>query len=174
MTTAQDTADAAKLAAAEELGSAMDKVIHCLNQLSAQQVWWRPEESMNSIANLLLHLCGNVRQWIIAGVGGVEDTRNRPQEFAQRDTIPKQELLKRLEETVTEAQATIAGATPDELITIRRIQGYDVSGISAIFQSVAHFRGHTQEIVHLTRAQLGDDYQFDFVPTTPEQGAPTK
>ena len=162
---------AAKSAACRELDSALRKIAHCLRQLSDEQVWWRPAAGMNSIGNLILHLCGNVRQWIVAGIGAAEDTRNRPQEFAEQGPIDTVELLQRLTIAVSEAQSTIAVASADTLVATHRIQGFEVTGISAVFDSVSHFRGHTQEIVHLTRDQLGDSYEFDFVPAGPEQGA---
>lgn len=170
--TAHEMATAVTNAAADELGSAVQKIRHCLKQLTDEQVWWRPAPSMNSIANLILHLCGNVRQWIISGVGRAEDTRDRPREFSEQGPIPKDELLQRLETTIAEAGDVLAKTTPADLIAGRRIQGFDVTGIVAIFQSVAHFQGHVQEIVHLTRSQLKEAYDFDFVPATPEQGAP--
>ena len=82
------------------------------------------------------------------------------------------ELVSRLEAVVEEAKRVLAGADARQLAEVRRIQGFDVSGAVAIFDSVPHFRGHTQEIVHMTRLQLGDAYQFAWTPTTPEQGAP--
>ena len=127
---------------------------------------------MNSIANLLLHLCGHLQQWIISGVGGVEDTRNRPQEFADRSKLPKAALMNQLDNVVAQARQTIEQAADENLTQVRIVQTCNVTGFSAIIQSVAHFRGHTQEIVYLTRTILGNDYQFDFVPKTPEEGAP--
>ena len=159
--------------AVRELDQATKKIKHCLDQLNEQQVWWRPLESMNSIGNLILHLCGNVRQWIVSGVGGAKDVRDRTSEFSERGPIAKSELLKRLDAVVEEAKATISAATTDDLLCVRRIQGFDASGLRAIMNPVAHFHGHTQEIIHMTRCQLGDAYNFDFVPSTPEQGAPT-
>lgn len=147
------------------------RIRHCLDQLTDAQLWWRPREGMNSIGNLVLHLCGNVRQWIIAGVPGAPDDRNRPQEFAERGPMPRGELLRRLEEVVREADATLAAVTDDQLLQPRRIQGFDETVLSAVFDSLAHFNGHTQEIVSLTRMQLGDSYRFAWAPTTPEQGA---
>lgn len=158
--------------AAEELKQAVGKIKHCVNQLSQEQVWWRPAKSMNSIANLILHLCGNVRQWIIAGVGGAEDVRDRPREFSEQGPIPKEELLTRLDAMVADATAVISAIAPAELLRVRRVHGFEATGLRAIFHVVAHFQGHTQEIIHLTRCQLGDNYRFDFVPSTPEQGAP--
>ena len=167
----QDITTATKNAAIDELGDAVEKITHCLDQLTSEQVWWRPSPAMNSIANLILHLSGNVRQWITAGVGGADEVRNRPLEFSEQGPIEKDELLRRLKATVEEAKGAIANASTADLIDRRRLQGFDVTGIGAVFHSVAHFRGHVQEIVHLTRSQLGDAYRFDFVPKTPEQGA---
>lgn len=163
--------DATRLAFAEELTDAQSKIQHCVAQLSEAQIWWRPDTRMNSVANLVLHLCGNLRQWILAGVGGAEDVRDRPAEFAARASGSADDLLCLLENTIAEARDVIEHVPVAELVRKRRIQGFEVSGVQAILHSVTHFRGHTQEIVHLTRTQLGDVYQFAFVPATPEQGA---
>jgi hypothetical protein len=159
-------------AAAHELESALKRIKHCLGQLDEEQVWRRPQPGLNSIGNLILHLCGNVRQWVVAGVGGASDNRNRPAEFAERGPIPKEELTRRLAAVVEEAKRILIGVKARQLVDPRRIQGFDVTGAAAIFDSVPHFRGHTQEIVHMTRSLLGDAYQFAWAPTTPEEGAP--
>jgi hypothetical protein len=171
--TADELAAAVGNEAAYELTSALTRIKHCLSQLTDDQVWWRSHPSLNSIGNLLLHLCGNLRQWIIAGLGSATDTRDRPAEFAQRDPIPKADLLRQLDAVVSEAKAVLGKLTARQLLAARRIQGFEMTGLAAIFDSVPHFRGHTQEIVHLTRLQLGDAYQFAWTPTTPEQGAPS-
>jgi hypothetical protein len=155
----------------DELTQALDRLKHCLNQLTDAQVWWRPAEAMNSIGNLLLHLAGNVRQWIVAGLGGAKDERFRQGEFDERRQIPKDELLAKLEATVAEAKAAMGQQTPEKWARVRRIQSFEVTGLGAAVHSVSHFRGHTQEIIHLTRTQLGERYKFDFVPKTKEQGA---
>jgi hypothetical protein len=170
--TADELAAAVGTAAAHELESARKRIEHCLGQLNDDQVWRRSQPSLNSIGNLILHLCGNVRQWIVAGIGGASDIRNRPAEFAEQGPIPKEELIGRLEAVVEEAMRILAGVDARQLEGVRRIQGFDVTGVAAIFDSVPHFRGHTQEIVHMSRLQLGDAYQFAWTPTTPEQGAP--
>jgi hypothetical protein len=158
--------------ARQRLARCLERIEHCLGQLDDGQVWWRPQPSLNSAGNLVLHLCGNLRQWIVAGVGGAPDVRDRPQEFAERGPIPKAELLRRLEEVVGEADATLARVTDARLLERRRIQGFDETVLSAVFDSLAHLSGHTQEIVYLTRLQRGDAYRFAWVPATPEQGAP--
>jgi hypothetical protein len=171
--TANELAAAVGNGAANELTSAVARIKHCLGQLTDDQVWWRSHPSLNSVGNLLLHLCGNLRQWIIAGLGSATDVRDRPAEFAQRGPIPKADLLRQLDAVVGEAKAVLGKLTARQLLEARRIQGFDMTALAAIFDSVPHFRGHTQEIVHLTRLQLGDAYQFAWTPTTPEQGAPS-
>jgi hypothetical protein len=167
-------------AARETLAEGFHKIEHCVNQLTNDQVWWRPAaqppataknatSEMNSIANLMFHLAGNIRQWIIAGVGGAKDVRNRPLEFSDHSRRPKAEVLAQLQKTVAEADAVLARLTPEQLVENRRIQGFDTNVTEALFGMISHFRGHTQEIIHMTREQLGDGYQFDFVPQGPEQ-----
>jgi hypothetical protein len=170
--TADELAAAVGNEAAKELTSGMGKIKHCLAQLSDEQVWWRSGPERNSVGNLILHLCGNVRQWIGSGLGGTKEVRNRPAEFAECGPIPKGELLRRLDQVVDEARAVLGRLTARRLLEVRRIQGFDVTGLAAVFDSVPHFRGHTQEIIHMTRSQLGAAYQFAWAPATPEEGAP--
>src|SRR5437773_12351320 len=95
--TADELAAVVGTAAAHELDSALLRIKHCLGQLNDEQVWHRSQPGLNSISNLILHLCGNLRQWVVAGVGDAPDERNRPAEFAERGSFPKEELLRRIE-----------------------------------------------------------------------------
>ena len=169
--TVDELAAAVGTEAGNELTSALGKISHCLQQLNDHQVWVRSHPSMNSIGNLVLHLCGNVRQWIISGLGGAVDVRNRPAEFSERGPIPKEQLYSQLSTLVDEARGVLAKQTADQLLKVRRIQGYDVTGLNALFNSVPHFRGHTQEIIHMTRLILGDAYELSWQPKTKEEGA---
>jgi len=105
-------------------------------------------------------LCGNVRQWIISGVGGKEDVRNRPAEFSARGTLTKEDLRQRLEETLREADDTLAGFDVSRLLERRRVQGFDVTCLDAIFHAVEHFSGHTGQIVYITKLRTGRDLKF--------------
>jgi Protein of unknown function (DUF1572) len=167
----QSVAQAYRMEARRHLAACQDRIKHCVGQLDDAQVWWRPTESMNSIANIMLHLCGNLRQWLVSGVGGETDVRNRPQEFAERGPIAKDELLSRLEIVVTEADAALAQIEEARWLEVRRIQGFEETVLGAVFDCLTHLRGHTQEIVYITRLQLGDSYRFAWVPKTAEQGA---
>jgi hypothetical protein len=114
---------------------------------------------------------GNVRQWIVAGVGRELDVRDRPREFAERGPIAKSELLERLRKTVDRSIEIVSSQSADAVIGSRRIQGFDTTVAEALVDSVAHFRGHAQEIISLTRQQLQGRYEFYFVPQSAEQGA---
>lgn len=155
---------------AKTLRGAAERIEHCINQLSDEQIWWRPRPEMNAIGNLILHLCGNVGQWIISPIEQTPANRNRPAEFAHRDPIPRAALLERFRTTVNRAASCIEALSGSEqLLEPRRVQGHDTCILAAIFHSICHFEGHAQEIVSLTRQMLGDKYKFLWVPSTPEQ-----
>jgi uncharacterized damage-inducible protein DinB len=132
----------------------------CLVKLSEQDIWWRPNEKSNSIGNLVLHLCGNIRQWVIHGVGGAADLRNRPAEFATRESCPKAELLEKLESTLVEVDAVLARLPVEKLTEPRVIQGFDVTVLGAIFHVVEHFSYHTGQIIYITKMRTGEDLKF--------------
>ena len=145
------------------------KIVHCLGQLSDEDLNWRPFAGANSVGNIVTHLCGNVTQWIIDGVSGRPSRRNRPGEFAQDLVVGRAKLLDDLAVVVREADETIAGMTAETALSPRRIQGWDETPLSAIFHAVTHFEGHTHQIVYITRLRLGEKYQFKWTPSTPEQ-----
>ena len=132
----------------------------CLGKLGEEQVWARGGESENAIGNLVLHLSGNVRQWIVAGVGGAPDIRQRDGEFSARGGRSISELLERLRGTVAEAAAVIAEVTPDRLAERVVIQKYDVSVLEAIYHVVEHFSLHTGQIIFATKLLTGSDMGF--------------
>src|SRR2546427_9759507 len=109
----------------------LPKIEHCLEKLSDEQIWWRANEHSNSIGNLLLHLCGNARQWIVCGVGGATDARDRDAEFAQREVIPRDDLDSLLKRTLAEVDATLAQFDANQLLERRTIQGLNVSVLEA-------------------------------------------
>ena len=146
----------------------LPKIERCLGQLTDEQIWWRANEQSNSIGNLLLHLSGNVRQWIVCGLGDATDSRDRDSEFAQRTRIPRAELFERLKRTVNEAVATLARLDPDKLLEKHRIQGLEVSALEAVLHVVEHFSMHTGQIILLTKLLTATDLHFyDFEGDTP-------
>ncbi|MBZ5698552.1 MAG: DUF1572 domain-containing protein [Acidobacteriia bacterium] len=126
-----------------------------VSALTDEQIWWRPNEYSNSIGNLILHLSGNVRQWIVAGVGGQPNERNRQQEFDERRTLPKDELVARLMTVLAEADAVLVNLQESELSEARQIHGSDTTVMKAVYHVVEHFAMHTGQIQWITKSQLG-------------------
>ena len=141
----------------------LPKIRRCLEVLSRDDVWWRAHENSNSIGNLVLHLCGNIRQWIVSGLGGEED-RRRPVEFSRRRPVPKDQLLEMLETTVQEATQVLDSLSEQDLATTRRIQVYDVTGLQAVLHVVEHFAYHTGQIIYITRLRKNVDLKFYDLP----------
>lgn len=139
---------------------ARDHILHCLSQLNDEQAWWRPFEEANSIANILLHLCGNMTQWIIAPLTGRPDLRRREEEFARRDATSIAELRDRFVAVAGEAVAILKTFDSERLLDALRVQGYEVSVMGALYNSISHLRGHEQEIVYITRLQLQGAYRY--------------
>src|SRR5260221_8584837 len=102
----------------------MPRLIKCLNLLPETDIWWRPNPASNSIGNLVLHLSGNMRQWIIAGLGGAPDLRKRDEEFAEQGPVPRQKLIRELRNTVKESCRVVARLSPDDLLRQYSIQGF--------------------------------------------------
>jgi uncharacterized damage-inducible protein DinB len=128
--------------------------------LTEEQVWWRPNEASNSVGNLLLHLNGNIGQWIIASFTRREDARNRPAEFSARGTVPVAEMLARLASTVEEAGAVLGWLTEPDLLANYEIQGYKVTGLYAIYHSVEHFAMHYGQIAYIAKNLTARDLGF--------------
>jgi hypothetical protein len=158
--------------ARSKFSGALTKIVHCLDQLSDDDIQWRQSESHNSIQNVILHLCGNVQQWILHGVGGEPDHRNRPAEFTDRAPRSRDELASLLRQTFARCDKVLAEFPPRRLLETRRIQSFEVNVLAAILDTASHFVGHQHQIVYITRLRLGDAYRFQWTPETPEQGAP--
>ena len=144
----------------------LPKIERCLELLTDEQIWWRANPLSNSIGNLLLHLSGNVRQWIVCSLGDAADARDRDSEFGQRSIIPRDQLLARLKQTLGEADATLAKFDPDKLLERRVIQGLDVTALEAIVHVVEHFSMHTGQIIMMAKLFAKVDLGFyDFTAT---------
>ncbi|NUN69788.1 MAG: DUF1572 family protein [Bacteroidetes bacterium] len=138
----------------------LPKIDACVRQLTEEDLWWRAHESNNSIGNLMLHLSGNVRQWVIHHLGGEPFEREREKEFSQREAIPAGELLAQLRRTVEEADAVLARFPEKDLTRIYSIQIYSVTGLEAILHITEHFSYHVGQIVHITKLRTGADLKF--------------
>ena len=145
---------------AEKLTQLMGRIDSCVQKLTPEQIWLRADTNQNAVGNLLLHLNGNVRQWILHGVGGQADVRDRDSEFAAKDGAGANELPARLRVTVEEAAALFRALPPKRLMERVRTQGYDCTVLAAIYHVVEHFAGHTFQIIYATKLSTGEDLGF--------------
>ena len=136
------------------------KIQRCLAVLPDDALWTRADAGSNSIGNLLLHLSGNVRQWIVSSVGGGEDHRHRAAEFAATEGGDGEALFAQLRTTLDEADAVLAALSPDDLAGRRIIQSRDVSVFEAVYHVVEHFSMHTGQIVLLTKMHAPGGVKF--------------
>jgi hypothetical protein len=132
----------------------------CVEPLTDEQVWWRPNQASNSIGNLLLHLDGNVRQWLVASFNRQPDHRNRPAEFDAPEQLSASALLDRLGATIHEASEVLARLTEADLLAPYEIQGYNVRGLDAVYQVLEHFGLHYGQIAYITKNLCGRDLGF--------------
>lgn len=131
-----------------------------LNQLSEEDIWKRPNNSSNSIGNLILHLCGNISQYAIASLGEIADTREREKEFEAVSGYSGDELLLKLRKTVEKAKRTMGNASLDQLLKKRKVQGFVFSGIGIVMHVVEHYSYHTGQIAFWTKILKDKDLGF--------------
>jgi uncharacterized damage-inducible protein DinB len=144
---------------ANKLEQMATRIAACLDQLTPEQIWIRGSDNENAVGNLVLHLSGNVRQWIGMGVGKLPDVRERDAEFAAKGGDATA-LTERLSATVAEAASIIRGVSEAGLTERTRVQGYDITVLEAIYHVIEHFSGHTGQIIFATKLLTGSDLGF--------------
>ncbi len=138
----------------------LPRICACLEELSLANVWWRPNEASNSVGNLVLHLEGNVRQWIISGLAGRADNRQRDVEFSTRRRLHQRTLEETLQKTVRKAYHILPRLSADGLARVHVIQNFNVTGWEAVFHVAEHFAHHTGQIILLTKMMTAKDLKF--------------
>jgi len=136
------------------------KLTVCFHDLEENEIWRRPNQHSNSVGNIILHLCGNIRQYIISSLGHLEDVRERDKEFSTTSGYSKSELLKKLIDTVEQAKDIIKNSSEEELIRKRKVQGYTHSGIGIIVHVTEHYSYHTGQIIFWTKLLKDKDLGF--------------
>jgi uncharacterized damage-inducible protein DinB len=138
----------------------LPKLRRCLHAIRDEDLWWRPNPESNSVGNLLLHMVGNIRQWVIGGVGGEADRREREKEFSAAYGPGREELMEVLEAVLAEVDAVLATLGPERLLERRRIQGAEVTVLDAVYHAVEHFAMHTGQVIYITKLRTGTDLGF--------------
>jgi uncharacterized damage-inducible protein DinB len=138
----------------------LPRIRSAVERLDPDDLWWRPNDASNSVGNLVLHLAGNLRQWVVTGIGGAPDVRRRDAEFDRRDPMSREELLGGLQDAVREAARVLRGADPADLRRERVVQGMTVTGMHAVYHAVEHFSMHTGQILWIVKLRTGGDLGF--------------
>lgn len=138
----------------------LPKLRRAVSALPEGDLWWRPNDASNSAGNLLLHLEGNLRQWVVTGVGGEPDTRRRQEEFETAEGPNPELLLDRLEVAIRDAARVLSDLTADRMLEHVRIQERDVTVLEAVYHAVEHFGMHTGQIILLAKLRAGRDLGF--------------
>ena len=144
----------------EKLRRSGSRIEDCVGRLDHDQIWTRNADNVNSVGNLILHLCGNVRQWIGFGIGDLADQRDRDSEFAARGGMDAKELLERTRKTVSDAIDILGRFDAARLMDKVTIQSMQVTKMEAIYQVVEHFAQHTGQIIFVTKMLTGDDLGY--------------
>ncbi|WP_027075943.1 DinB family protein [Maribacter antarcticus] len=131
-----------------------------LDELTDEEIWQKPNASLASIANLILHLSGNISQYIISSLGETEDKRNRDGEFIAISGLTKIELLQTLNATVNTAKRVIFDATIDQFLKMRQVQGFSFSGVGVVLHAVEHYSYHTGQIAFWVKQLKNKDLGF--------------
>ena len=140
----------------------LPRIEKALETLPADDLWWRPHEDCTSVGNLLAHLAGNVRQWIVSGLGGAADHRARLREFEADREDSVSGLVTALRAAVGEACEVISGLSDDDLMAPRTIQGMETTGFDAIYHVVEHFSWHTGQITWMAKLRAGAGHGMFF------------
>jgi uncharacterized damage-inducible protein DinB len=144
----------------QKLNQAAGRIDSCLGKLTEEQVWARGNSNENAVGNLVLHVCGNIRQWIISGVGASPDSRDRDAEFAATGGVSILELQSRLAATVAEGCSVIRSLSAQRLETQISVQSHDLTVLEAVYHVIEHFSGHTGQIIFATKMLTGEDLGF--------------
>jgi len=136
------------------------RILKCLNEIDETETWQRSNENSNSIGNIILHLCGNIRQYAISALGETEDVRMRDKEFSARNGFTKNELFSELRSTVDEAVRIIESLNEERLLKTYSVQGFDLSGIGIIIHVTEHYSYHTGQIAFSIKQLKNKDLGF--------------
>ena len=141
-------------------GEYMPRIEKAVSLMSEEDFWWRPNQVSNSAGNIVLHLAGNVRQWIVHGLAGAKDVRIREEEFSARGGITKEQALAKLRASVDDACAVLADMNAEALAASYTPQNHNVTGLKAVYHVVEHFAMHTGQIVWIAKMRSAQDLGF--------------
>lgn len=142
------------------ISESVPRIKKCLAQLSEDEIWHRPNENVVSVGNLVLHLGGNLRQWVLSSLGGQPDHRQRDREFDETEPVPTAELVRSMDSLMREVEEVLDQLTPQDLVTVRPVQGYQETGLAILMHVTEHFSYHTGQITYYVKTRKNVDLQY--------------
>jgi uncharacterized damage-inducible protein DinB len=142
------------------IGESIPRIKKCLNVLSEQEIWFKPNDHSNSVGNLVLHLCGNVTQWIGSGLGKMPDNRLRDLEFSEKGPMPSTKLIEALDRLIPLIENTLDNLTEEDFLQLHKVQVYQETGVNILVHVVEHFSYHTGQIAFFTKWRKNMDMNF--------------
>ncbi len=127
------------------------RIKKCLAELNEEEIWQRPNENSNSVGNLLLHLCGNVTQWMGSGLGKLPDHRLRDKEFEERGPLPTSTLYNKLDDLIVLINEVLDNLKKEDLLQLHDVQVYRENGVSILVHVIEHFSYHTGQITYFVK-----------------------
>ncbi|MCB0687183.1 MAG: DUF1572 family protein [Saprospiraceae bacterium] len=137
-----------------------ERILKCLDILSEEDIWHRPNEHSNSVGNLVLHLCGNVTQWLFSTMGGEKDNRQRQAEFDERRPIARQVLKEKIIHLMKRADTILNNLTPTQLSQVYDVQGFRETGVGILLHITEHFSYHVGQITYFVKAKNDMDVGY--------------
>lgn len=135
------------------IGEGIPRIKKCLDLLTEEEIWHKPNENSNSVGNIILHLCGNVRQWLGAGLGKLPKVRRRDEEFSTKGGFNKKEILEKLKELKEMSENVLSKITPEDLLAVHEVQVYQETGLSILVHVTEHFSYHVGQITYFVKAK---------------------
>jgi len=133
------------------------RLLHCLDELTEEEIWHKANDNSNSVGNLVLHLCGNARQWIVSGLGGAPDKRQREQEFTEQGPIPTDKLKVLVDQLQQDVDITLDRIQPEDLLKARKVQVFEENGLSILVHAIEHFSYHIGQITYYVKLRKNID-----------------
>ncbi|MBK8502144.1 MAG: DUF1572 family protein [Saprospiraceae bacterium] len=141
-------------------GEGQERILKCLDLLTEEDIWYRPNAQSNSVGNLVLHLCGNVTQWLFSTMGGEEDTRKRQSEFDEKGPVSRENLKQKIIDLMLQADQIIKDLDSNELTKIYSVQGFQESGLAILIHITEHFSYHVGQITYFVKARRDIDVGY--------------
>lgn len=136
------------------------RIRQCLEELSQDQIWFKPNKNSNSIGNLILHVCGNIRQYVMSGIDGQSDVRQRSLEFSEKGPLCTKELYSLISRLLNDVDPVLSSIKSEDLVKMKQVQGFNMSVVSIIIHITEHLSYHTGQIAYATKQMKNIDLRF--------------